>query len=116
AVDGWTLALEEAASNPERFLARIGLLGTATAELHNTLASDSEDPAFSPEEPSVESFSLLRATIDEEIEQIFLRLPENNERVEPILGRGPEARERLAMRSQLGVGGKHIRIHGDYHL
>jgi len=116
AVDGWTLALEEATSDPDRFLDRLAALGAATAEMHNTLATDSDDPAFSPEEPSAEAFLLLRATIDEEIEHIFLRLPDGNERLAPILGRGSEVRERLAVRSQIGVGGKHIRIHGDYHL
>ena len=46
-----------------------------TAELHNVLASDAGDPAFSPEEPSQEALSLLTATIDEDIERIFLRPP-----------------------------------------
>ena len=115
-IDGWTLALDEVPSDPERFLERLEQLGTVTAELHNTLATDPIDPAFSPEEPSTESLSLLRATIDEAIEQTFLRLPENNELLAPILGRGPEVQEHLAMRSQIGTGGKHIRIHGDYHL
>ena len=116
AIDGWTLALDEVPADPERFLERLAHLGTVTAELHNTLATDPVDPAFSPEEPSGESLSLLRATIDEAIEQTFLRLPENNELLAPILGRGPEVQEHLAMRSQIGTGGKHIRIHGDYHL
>jgi trehalose synthase-fused probable maltokinase len=115
-IDGWTLALDEVPSNPERFLDRLEQLGIATAELHNALATDPVDPAFSPEEPSAESFSLLRATIDEDIEQTFLHLPESNELLAPILGRGPEVQEQLAMRSQIGTGGKHIRIHGDYHL
>jgi trehalose synthase-fused probable maltokinase len=116
AIDGWTLALEEIPSDPERFLGRVAELGGATAELHNILATDPDDPAFSAEEPSVESISLLRATIDEEIERIFLRLPEGDERLAPIVGRGEEVRDQLAMRSQIGEGGKHIRIHGDFHL
>ena len=116
ATDGWSLGLEEVASEPDHYIQRIAALGTATARLHNTLATDPVDPAFSPEEPSAEAFSLLRATIDEEIEHIFLRLPENNPGLEPILGCGPQVQERLALRAQIGVGGKHIRIHGDYHL
>ena len=116
AIDGWTLALNEIPYYPERFLQRVAELGTATAELHDVLATNPDDPAFSAEEPSVESISLLRATIDEEIEQIFLRLPEDDERLAPIVGRGQEVRERLATRSQIGTGGKQIRIHGDYHL
>ncbi len=62
-------------------------------------------PAFSPEEPSQESLSLLTATVDEDIERIFVRLPDD-ERVAPIIGRGQDVRERLAARSQLGVGGR----------
>ncbi|MDQ6607058.1 MAG: phosphotransferase [Actinomycetota bacterium] len=115
AVDGWALALEEILSNPEQFLDRIGRLGAATAQMHTALASDPGDPAFSPEDPSNEAISLLTATIDEDIERIFLRLPDD-ERLAPINGRGQEVRERLAARAHIGIGGKHIRIHGDYHL
>ena len=34
----------------------------------------------------------------------------------PIVGRGQDVRERLAARAQIGVGGRVIRTHGDYHL
>ena len=53
------------------------------------------DPAFTPEEPSAESLSLLTATIDEDIERIFVRLPDD-ERVAPIAGRGQDVREQIA--------------------
>jgi maltokinase len=115
ATGGWELALETIGSDPEGFLAELGSLGKVTAELHNTLASDANDPAFSPEEPSSESLSLLTATIDEDIERIFIRLPDD-ERVAAIAGRGQDVRERIAMRSQLGAGGRAIRTHGDFHL
>jgi trehalose synthase-fused probable maltokinase len=115
AIDGWTLALDEAVSVPDRFLERLGELGSATAQMHTALASDAGDPAFSPEEPSQEAISLLTATIDEDIERMFLRLPDD-ERLAPIIGRGEDVRERLAARSQVGISGKQIRIHGDYHL
>jgi trehalose synthase-fused probable maltokinase len=86
-----------------------------TAHLHNVLASDAGDPGFSPEEPSQESISLLTASVDEEIERIFVRLPDT-EALQPIAGRGQDVRERLAARAQIGVGGRVIRTHGDYHL
>jgi maltokinase len=115
AVGGWELALEQIGSDPETFLGELGSLGAVTAELHNTLGSDGSDPAFSPEEPSAESLSLLTATIDEDIERIFVRLPED-ERVASIAGRGQDVRERIALRAQTGSGGRTIRTHGDYHL
>jgi predicted trehalose synthase len=115
AVGGWELALEEIQSSADAFLDRLGSLGTITAELHTVLASDAGDPAFSPEEPSQEALSLLTATVDEDIERIFVRLPDD-ERVAPIMGRGQDVRERLAARAQVGVGGRVIRTHGDYHL
>ena len=71
---------------------------------------------FAPEEPSVESLGLLTATVDEEIAQVFLSLPEDDERLAPIAGRGEEVREQLRMLTHAGTTGKTIRIHGDFHL
>jgi trehalose synthase-fused probable maltokinase len=113
--DGWELALDQIVTDPEGFLAQLGSLGAVTAEMHSVLASDSSDSAFIPEEPSNEALALLTATIDEEIDRIFVRLPDD-ERLAPIAGRGQDVRERLAARSQLGVGGRVIRTHGDFHL
>ncbi len=113
--DGWELALEEIPVAPDRFLARLRRLGEVTGELHGALASDSLDPDFAPEEPSSESLALVVATVDEEIERIFLELPED-ERLEPIAGRGEEVRERLRLISHAGPIGRVIRTHGDYHL
>jgi maltokinase len=113
--DGWELALQEIASAPERFLERLGSLGDVTAQMHNVLASDDRDPAFSPEEPSQESLALLTATIDEDIERVFTALPAD-ERLAPIAGRGEDVRERLASRAHIGSLGRQIRNHGDYHL
>jgi len=115
ATDGWELALDQIASSPDPFLDRLGRLGAITAEMHNVLASDASDPAFSPEEPSQEALSLLTATVDEDIERVFVRLPDDG-RVADIAGRGQDVRERLAARAQIGVGGRVIRTHGDYHL
>jgi maltokinase len=83
--------------------------------MHTVLASDPTDPAFAPEEPSDESLALLTATIDEEIERLFLELPES-EAVAPIAGHSAEVRDRLQLLSHLGARGKLIRTHGDLHL
>jgi maltokinase len=115
ATGGWELALAQIGTDPEGLLVELGKLGQVTAELHNALASNAADPAFSPEEPSSESLSLLTATIDEDIERIFVRLPDD-ERVASIAGRGQDVREQLATRAQVGAGGREIRTHGDFHL
>jgi maltokinase len=113
--DGWELALETLGSEPGWLPARAGRLGEVTAALHTTLASDSSDPSFAPEEPSAESLALLSASVDEEIEQVFLDLPER-ESLAPIAGRGEEVRDRLRLLSHTGPVGRVIRHHGDYHL
>ena len=114
--DGWELALAEIGSAPERFLTRLRRLGEVTGEMHSALASDPNDPAFCAETPSVESLGLLTATVDEEIESVFLELPDQDERLAPILGRGEEVREQLRMLSHAVATGMIIRTHGDYHL
>jgi trehalose synthase-fused probable maltokinase len=114
--DGWELALEEVVEQPEAFLERLHRLGEVTGEMHTVLASDPNDPAFCAETPSVEALGLLTATVDEEIERVFLTLPEDDDRLEPIVGRGEEVREQLRMLTHAGSSGKIIRTHGDYHL
>ncbi|MGA2924743.1 MAG: hypothetical protein ABSG43_01925 [Solirubrobacteraceae bacterium] len=112
---GWELALDEICSAPDAFLERLQSLGIVSAQMHNALACDAADPVFAPEEPSQEAISLLTATVDEDIERIFVRLPDD-ERLAPIAGRGQDVRERLAARAHVGVTGRVIRTHGDYHL
>jgi trehalose synthase-fused probable maltokinase len=112
---GWELALDEIATDPDAFIDRLGALGVVTAELHTVLGSDASDPAFVPEEPSQESLSLLTATLDEDIDRLFSRLPDD-ERLDPIRGRGQDVQERLSVLSKIGTGGRLLRNHGDYHL
>jgi maltokinase len=113
--DGWDLALEELGSDPDAFLGRVGRLGEVIGEMHAVLGSDASDAAFAPEEPSNESLGLLTATIDEEIERIFLDLGDRPEGA-AIAGRGEEVRDHLRMLTQVAVGGRVIRHHGDLHL
>ena len=113
--DGWELVLDELASDPTGLLEQVRSLGRVTGELHTVLGSEASDPAFSPDEPSMESLSILTANVDEQIERVFVELPET-EATEPILGRGQDVRERLQLLSHIGAGGKVIRTHGDLHL
>jgi predicted trehalose synthase len=111
--DGWELALDTLGE--DAFLASLRRLGAVTGTMHTLLGSNASDPSFAPEEPSGESLGLLAATIDDEIEAIFVELPETED-VEPIRGRGQEVRERLRLLTQLGGIGRVIRHHGDFHL
>jgi maltokinase len=113
--DGWELTLDEIAAAPERLLGRLRRLGEVTGNMHRILGSDSSDPAFAPEEPSAESLGLLTASVDQEIEAMFLDLPEHDV-VAPIAGRGEEVRERLRQLTYAESLGRLIRHHGDLHL
>jgi trehalose synthase-fused probable maltokinase len=115
AVNGWDLALDELVSAPEQFLERLHRLGEVTAEMHNVLASDAADPAFAPEETSGEALGLLTATVDEEIQRVFVELGDD-EALEPLVGRGEDVREQLRLLSHFGSVGRVIRHHGDFHL
>jgi maltokinase len=115
ATDGWELALDQLVGDPEGLLDEVQALGRVTGEMHTTLGSDGSDPAFAPDEPSAEALSILTADIDEQIERVFLDLPDTAA-VAPIRGRGQDVRERLQLLSYIGAGGRVIRTHGDYHL
>jgi maltokinase len=115
AVDGWTLALREIPTEPEAFLGRLRRLGEVVGTMHSVLASDPDDPAFFPEQPSGEALALLTATIDEEIQDVFVHLPDN-EALAPIAGRSDEIRDVLRGLAHLGSFGRLIRHHGDLHL
>jgi trehalose synthase-fused probable maltokinase len=115
-LDGWDLALDTMAERSEEFLLRLYRLGEVTGHMHTMLGSDVSDPSFAPEEPSSESLGLLTAAIDDEIASIFAELPDQDEALAPILGRGEEVRERLRQLTQVGAIGRVIRHHGDFHL
>jgi trehalose synthase-fused probable maltokinase len=114
-LDGWDLALDTMRDGADEFLQRLYRLGEVTGHMHTLLGSDLSDPSFAPEEPSSESLGLLTAAIDDEIESIFVELPDDDV-VAPIRGRGEEVRERLRQLTQVGAIGRVIRHHGDFHL
>ena len=115
AVDGWSLACEELPVQSDRFLDRVERLGDVIGTMHALLASDADDPAFAPEETSPESLALVAATMDDQIGDVFLRLPDDDA-LAPIAGRGDGIRELLRGLAALGSTGRLIRNHGDLHL
>jgi len=110
--DGWELCLDDL----DGFLPRARALGVVSGELHTALGSDLGDPDFAPEQPSMENLSLLTATVDEEIERMFVDLDTEDPALAPIAGRAQDVRERLQALSHIGTGGRLIRTHGDFHL
>ncbi|CAB4958059.1 unannotated protein [freshwater metagenome] len=114
--DGWELVLDDLLRDPDGLLPQLAALGVVVARMHNVLASDMNDPAFAPEEPTDEALAIMTATIDEQIERLFVDLPEDDERLSAIAGRGEEARDRLRLVSHMGGAGRLIRHHGDFHL
>jgi trehalose synthase-fused probable maltokinase len=116
--DGWELALDTMpkGEGSSAFLRNLRRLGEVTGEMHTLLGSDPADPNFCPEQPSAESLGMLTATIDDDIESIFLELPDDNDDLAPIRGRGEEVRERLRLWTHVGSIGRVIRHHGDFHL
>jgi trehalose synthase-fused probable maltokinase len=116
AVDGWDMvqaALRDATTDD--IAVRLVALGEVVGEMHSALGSDASDPDFAPEEATDEALPIFMATVDEEIEQVFSKLPEH-EVFAPILGRGDDLRDRLRRMSQGGSIGRLIRHHGDLHL
>jgi trehalose synthase-fused probable maltokinase len=114
--DGWERALDAIVAGDEAFLDTLRRLGEVTGKMHSALGADATDPTFCPEQTSTESLGLLTATVDEEIESIFMSLPDDVAELEPIRGRGEEVRERLRVLTNLGGTGRVIRHHGDFHL
>ncbi len=112
---GWEMALERIGSDPEGLLTELADLGRATAELHNALASDPDDPDFAPVQPDGDALAATITAIDADVQRVFARLPED-ERLAAIAGRGEELRGLLATVSRAATGGRAIRTHGDYHL
>ncbi len=102
----------------------MALLGRRTAEMHRALASSDAVPGFEPE-PSTLLYqrsvyqsmqALVRRSFDV-LEHGLSRLPTDVRRhAEDLLERQSDIRSRLRSITRSKVGGKKIRIHGDYHL
>src|ERR1051326_1371207 len=101
------------------------MLGRRTAELHLALASVRDDPALAPEPLSAEDLGRLAAGFSDRAARALDRLKDNLPRppaaaVEDagrVLRRRRELLQRLRDLEGMGeIGGRRIRIHGDYHL
>jgi len=113
--DGWVWTLDGLAGDPESLLEPLRALGSVVGSMHTALASDPTDPVFAPEERGQESLALFVASLDEQIERVFLDLPDD-ERLGPIVHRGEELRDQLRGLAMIGGIGMAIRVHADLHL
>ena len=115
--DGWDLALDTMGDDADAFLGSLHAARRGDGRACTRCsAATSPTRASRPSQPSSESLGLLTATIDDEIESVFVDLPDDNDDVAPIRGRGEEVRERLRLLTQFGGTGQVIRHHGDFHL
>jgi maltose alpha-D-glucosyltransferase/alpha-amylase len=141
--DGWTWTTEEleryyencartplppaAESAPDHvgaYLAAAAVLGRRTAELHLALASEPDDPAFSPEPFDAREIETMTAGMREDAARAFDLLKGNLsvlpdevlEMAGVALGKRRAIVERLSLNGEGRDFGKRIRTHGDYHL
>ncbi len=106
------------------YLETARLLGTRTGQLHQTLASDPNDPEFAPEPISPlhqrALYQSIRSLAGESLRLLELRrdaLPEHlRSGADRVLGLSGNVDARLRPLIQHRIGGMRIRIHGDYHL
>jgi maltokinase len=113
--DGFTLTLDALGSDPASMLPRLRRLGEVTGTMHAVLASENVDPHFAPETPGAQSIDLLRASVDEEVTELFSPLGDHPE-LGDLANRLEEIRDRLRGMEPAGDLGKRIRQHGDFHL
>jgi maltokinase len=113
--DGWVWTLDGLAGDPGSLLEPLRALGRTVGEMHTALGSDPTDPVFAAEERGNESLALFIASLDEQIERLFLDLPED-ERLASIVHSGEELRDQLKALAQIGSAGMAIRVHADLHL
>ena len=140
--DGWTGALDELqryyeacapkpfpAGSPDPreyvgiYLDAAATLGRRTAELHLALASGSDDPALAPEPLGPEDLTRIANDFHDRAARAFDRLKDNLPRLadEAVEDAGLVLRRRREILARLrdldrGIGGRRIRVHGDYHL
>ncbi len=100
------------------------LLGERTAQLHTTLASDDDDPAFSPEpftalhqRSMFQSMRTLSNQVFSQLKQLISGLPDHaRTAAEEIVDREPDALKVFGAVLYEKFSTVRIRCHGDYHL
>jgi trehalose synthase-fused probable maltokinase len=115
-VDGWKYTLEQfrrAGPVDAAFLGEMRELGRRVGELHHALASDANDPVFSPEPVLQEDLQRWSASIVGELGVTLADAGRLHVDLERQRERLMEYAKRLA---HVTPSGQKIRIHGDLHL
>ena len=106
------------------YLENVRLLGTRTGEMHVTLATASEDPAFAPE-PFTDFYrhGLYHGTLSrcgrviETLRGSLAHVPESvRQDADALLDREKAIRSKLQFLRDQRIDAMRIRVHGDYHL
>ena len=125
--DAWSHALRELAAENgvvERYRPLAELLGKRTAELHLTLASRPDDPAFAPE-PTLTGdarsvYQSIRSLAAQVLPMVRLRLDSLDDTAggdaELLLEFWERLQERVRQLLVRPITARRIRCHGDYHL
>lgn len=121
--DGWSFALDALASSPSEFARAARRLGERTAELHFALGQPTHDPAFAPELIVEEDARGWEEGVRRRLATMadVLHAPETGldpslrSAVRGLVSRLPEL-ERRASGFRHQIGGRKVRVHGDYHL
>jgi maltose alpha-D-glucosyltransferase/alpha-amylase len=91
-------------------------LGRRTGELHVALASDADDPAFSPEPFTIEDLNAVRAAAVKEAQHAFAALDTQPALAEELRTKRQAVVDLIHRGAALEFTTSKIRIHGDYHL
>jgi maltose alpha-D-glucosyltransferase/alpha-amylase len=106
------------------YLHAAATLGRRTAQMHQALAVDTDDPAFTPESLTAADMTALGDEIMTQARRAFDALGCNVDRLPPeiaeparrLLARGPAVLECLVAAPAVVPQAVKTRVHGDYHL
>lgn len=114
--DGWeqvTSSLRESPKPSRELLRELEDLGTRVGEMHRALASDANDPAFSPEPILQEDLQRWSSSI---VGELGVTLAKSGDRFPALAERQDALTERAKSLASLTPSGQKIRQHGDLHL
>jgi maltose alpha-D-glucosyltransferase/alpha-amylase len=106
------------------YLESVRVLGRRTAEMHLALASESDDPAFSPEpftpmyqRSTYQSMRTEASRVFQTLNKRLKTLPDDQRKLaREVLDAQTEVLSRLHAVTSIRMTGRRFRLHGDYHL